>query len=163
MAVALAAGPLWPLVVYGEIVEGHPVRTGVPWGGYRPWVGVFSIGAEIAAYGEVPIQADLQLKPQLSVLEERRHTELLTAAPYLSEHNMNAKLDSSLWIEAAARIAKRQHEITHFGTWNHEVHTQKHRAWKKNVTDIDAAGPEFSKRETTMGHVKNIFIILRTN
>lgn len=141
MAVALAAGPLWPLVVYGEIVEGHPVRTGVPWGGYRPWVGVFSIGAKIAAYGEVPIQADLQLKPQLSVLEERRHTELLTAAPHLSTQSY-----TRLWIEAAARIAKRQHEITHFGTWSHEVHTQKHRAWKKHVTDVDAAGPEFSKR-----------------
>lgn len=96
MVVALTAGPLWPLVVYGEVVEGHLVRTGVSRGGYRPWAGldfqgVFSIGAEIAAYGEVPIQADLQLKPQLSVLEERRHTELLTAAPYLSEHDMNAK------------------------------------------------------------------------
>lgn len=158
MAVALAAGPLWPLVVYGEIVEGHPVRTGVPWGGYRPWVGVFSIGAKIAAYGEVPIQADLQLKPQLSVLEERQHTELLTAAPHLSTQSYT-RLCGSRQRLALQKDNMKLHIL------GREVMKFTHRSivLEKNMWPTSTQLVLSFLKETTMGHVKNIFIILRTN
>lgn len=80
IVVLLAAGLLWLLVVYGEVVERDLRRAGMPGGGAPSWARPgclvpVSVAVVITANSQVLRQKDLHLKPHLSALREEEREE----------------------------------------------------------------------------------------